>query len=197
MTMGDRVAVIKRGVLQQVDTPQNLYDRPVNLFVAGFIGSPAMNLVEAELKSSDGSAAVQVGSQTLGLDPEVLAHRPRLREYDGRTIAVGIRPEMMDDAALDTGTPEDERLNARVELVEALGSDQIVHAVIDARPVRTSQIEEAHETEIEELSHAAGVPIVARFNPKSRVKIADDILIAVDTTGLQFFDLDTGLAIWD
>jgi multiple sugar transport system ATP-binding protein len=197
MTMGDRVAVIKRGVLQQVDTPQNLYDRPVNLFVAGFIGSPAMNMVEAELRSDDGTAAAVVGSQTLALDPEVLSHRPRLREYDGRTVAVGIRPELMDDAALETDSPENQRLEARVELVEALGSDQVVHAVIDARPVRTRQVEEAHDSEIEELAHEGGVPIVARFNPKSRVKIADDIVIAVDTTGLQFFDLDTGLAIWD
>jgi multiple sugar transport system ATP-binding protein len=198
MTMGDRVAVIKRGVLQQVDTPQNLYDHPDNLFVAGFIGSPAMNMMEGKLASSDGAVAAVLGGQTLALDQEVLARRPKLRDYDGQTIAVGIRPELMNDAALEPDRPEDQRLRARVELVEALGSDLVVHAVVDdARPVRTSQVEEAHDTEIEELHHESGVPVVARFNPRSRVKIADDVVIAVDTTGLQFFDLDTGLAIWD
>jgi multiple sugar transport system ATP-binding protein len=197
MTMGDRVAVIKRGVLQQVDTPQNLYHRPDNLFVAGFIGSPSMNLHEGKLASGDGVAAVSLGSQTLTLDTEVLSQRPRLRDYDGRTVAVGIRPEAMQDAAIETEAPDEHRLRARVELVEALGSDLIVHAVTDARPVQTSETAEAHDLDIDELGHHSEAAIVARFDPLSRVKIADDVDIAVNTARLQFFDLDTGLAIWD
>jgi multiple sugar transport system ATP-binding protein len=197
MTMGDRVAVIKRGVLQQVDTPQHLYDHPDNLFVAGFIGSPSMNLVEGSVGSANGGLSVTVGSQTLAVGDEVLSAHPRLRDYDGRQVGVGIRPEQMEDAAIETDHPADRRLGARVELVEALGSDLVIHALLDATPVRTSQTAEAAEHEIEELGHGDQAAIVARFDPRSRVKIADDVTIAVDTSRLQFFDLDTGLAIWD
>jgi multiple sugar transport system ATP-binding protein len=196
MTMGDRVAVIKAGLLQQVGTPQELYDRPCNLFVAGFIGSPSMNLVEGTVRSSDGAAMVTLGTQALVLETEVLAAHPRLRDYDGRQVAVGMRPETMDDAALDP-VPEGRRLTARVELVEALGSDLMVHAVLDAPSVHAKQLEEAAEAEIEELSLHGGTALVARFDPRSRVRIADDVDITVDTSRLQFFDLDTGLAIWD
>jgi multiple sugar transport system ATP-binding protein len=197
MTMGDRVAVIKRGVLQQVDTPQRLYDHPDNLFVAGFIGSPSMNLIEGTVGSANGGASVAIGSQTLTLDNEVLSEHPKLRDYDGKTVAVGIRPEQMEDAALEPDTPENRRLTATVELVEALGSDLVIHATIDAPPVRTSQLAEAAESDIEELGHHDQAAIVARFDPRSRVKIADQTQLAVDTTRLQFFDLDTGLAIWE
>jgi len=112
-------------------------------------------------------------------------------------VGVGIRPEQMEDAALETDHPEDKRLSARVELVEALGSDLVVHALVDAPPVRTTQVAEAAESDIEELGHHGQAAIVARFDPRSQVKIADDVTIAVDTTRIQFFDLDTGLAIWD
>ena len=197
MTMGDRVAVIKRGVLQQVDTPQRLYDHADNLFVAGFIGSPSMNLIEATIGSTSGGQTVTIGSHSLAVADDVLAAHPRLRDYDGRKVAVGIRPEQLEDAAIDTDAPETHRLRARVELVEALGSDLLVHAALDARPVRTAQTAEAAEASIEELGHHDSATIVARFDPRSRVKIADDVTIAVDTTRIQFFDLDTGLAIWD
>ncbi|MGH9117161.1 MAG: ABC transporter ATP-binding protein [Acidimicrobiales bacterium] len=196
MTMGDRVAVIKRGVLQQVDTPQHLYDHPDNLFVAGFIGSPSMNLIEGTVGSANGGVAVALGSQSISLDAEVLSDRPRLRDYDGQAVGVGIRPEMMEDAAIETDAPQGRRLTATIELVEALGSDLVVHALIDAPPVRTIQVAEAAESDIEELHTGEGTPIVARFDPRSRVKIADQTEIAVDTTRLSFFDLDTGLAIW-
>jgi multiple sugar transport system ATP-binding protein len=197
MTMGDRVAVIKAGVLQQVDTPQHLYEHPDNLFVAGFIGSPAMNIIEGKVTSANGGVNVTVGSQTLALDSEVLSKRPKLRDYDNQTLAVGIRPETMEDAALDTDTPENQRLKVRVELVEALGSDLVIHATCDAQPVRTKQTEEAADSEVEELTRGEGASIVARFDPRSQVKVADEVMVAVDTTRMNFFDLDTGLAIWD
>ena len=197
MTMGHRVAVIKRGVLQQVDTPQHLYDHADNLFVAGFIGSPSMNLIEATIGSAHGTQSLTIGSQTLAVGDDVLAAHPQLLDYDGRTVAVGIRPEQLEDAAINTETPETHRLRARVELVEALGSDLVVHAALDARPVRTSQTAEAAESAVQELGHHDSASIVARFDPRSRVKVADDVTIAVDTTRIQFFDLDTGLAIWN
>ena len=174
-----------------------MYDHPDNLFVAGFIGSPSMNLIEGTIGSANGGLSVSIGSQTLAVGDEVLAAHPRLRDYDGRKVAVGIRPEQMEDAAIDTEVPDTQRLRATVELVEALGSDLVVHALIDARPVRTTQTAEAAESDIEELGHGDQAAIVARFDPRSRVKIADDVTIAVDTTRVQFFDLDTGLAIWD
>jgi multiple sugar transport system ATP-binding protein len=197
MTMGDRVAVIKLGVLQQVDTPQHLYEHPDNLFVAGFIGSPAMNIVEGKVSSANGGVSVAVGSQTLALDPEVLSKRPKLRDYDNQTLAVGIRPETMEDAALETDAPENQRVRVRVELVEALGSDLVIHATCDANPVRTKQIEEAADSDVEELSRGEGASIVARFDPRSQVKVADEVQVAVDTKRMNFFDIDTGLAIWD
>jgi multiple sugar transport system ATP-binding protein len=156
-----------------------------------------MNLVEATVGSANGGLAVGIGTQTLTVGDEVLAAHPRLRDYDGATVAVGIRPEQMADAALEPDHPESQRLTGRVELVEALGSDLVVHATIDAEPVRTSQTAEAAESDIEELGHGEGAAIVARFDPRSRVKMADDAVIAVDTTRIQFFDLDTGLTIWD
>src|SRR5438874_9588432 len=109
MTMGDRVAVMRKGELQQVATPQTLYDRPVNLFVGGFIGSPAMNMIEATLQRSNGSVLARAGNQSIALDEETLAAHPALRDYDGRTIVLGIRPEDLEDAALGGG-PNDRRL---------------------------------------------------------------------------------------
>ena len=121
MTMGDRVAVMRKGKLQQVAPPQELYDRPVNLFVGGFIGSPAMNMVEARLERSDGELLAVVGDQRLGLGQETLAARPGLKEYDGRNVVLGIRPEDLEDVALAPDAPADQRLGGEVVLREALG----------------------------------------------------------------------------
>src|SRR5262249_8284755 len=127
MTMGDRVAVMRKGELQQVDDPQTLYDRPVNLFVGGFIGSPAMNIVHATVERSNGSIAVALGDQKLEVDESVLAARPALTSFDGRNVVLGIRPEHLEDASLATGTPPGRRLRGLVELREALGSELMVH----------------------------------------------------------------------
>src|ERR1700750_2438123 len=118
MTMGDRVAVLKDGYLQQVDTPQNLYDLPTNVFVAAFIGSPSMNLYEGPL-TLNGESTVQIGDQRLSLPPELVAKRPELRSYNGKQVVIGIRPEDFEDAAVATDTPPDRRLKATVRLVEA------------------------------------------------------------------------------
>jgi multiple sugar transport system ATP-binding protein len=121
MTMGHRVAVMRKGLLQQVDAPQTLYDYPMNLFVAGFIGSPPMNMVEGRIEVSDGTVWAIVGEERLHVDPANVSARPALRGYDGRSVAVGIRPEDMYDVLEKPDAPADQRLHASVLLTEALG----------------------------------------------------------------------------
>src|SRR5829696_6149935 len=122
MTMGDRVAVMRKGELQQVDSPQELYDRPLNLFVGGFIGSPAMNMLEASLRRNGNGLVAEFGSQELALDPELMQSRSALKDYEGRPVVLGIRPEQLEDAAIARDIPDDRRLQGEVELREALGS---------------------------------------------------------------------------
>jgi multiple sugar transport system ATP-binding protein len=203
MTMGDRVAVMRKGVLQQVATPQELYDRPVNVFVGGFIGSPAMNLVEATLEATSngaGGLGVRVGDRLLALPQELLAKRPALRAWAGRQLVLGIRPESLEDAALVPDTPADRRLRAEVTLREALGSEIDVHATIAARPARTDEVEElARDTGLEALASAprASATIVGRLAPRSRAAEGAALELAVDTAALHFFDPDSGLGIYD
>jgi multiple sugar transport system ATP-binding protein len=136
MTMGDRVAVMRKGELQQVAPPQTLYERPVNLFVGGFIGSPAMNLAEATIVQEDGRLVVEVGEHRLALSDELLAYRPKLRDYVGQRLVVGIRPENLEDAGLSPETPEDQRLRGVVVLREPLGSEIVAHFTVNAPPAR-------------------------------------------------------------
>ena len=145
MTMGDRVAVIRKGSLQQVDNPQTLYDHPANIFVAGFIGSPAMNLVEARITEPSGDAgalAVDVGGFHLPVPDELLGHRPGLRRFAGRKVVLGVRPEDMEDATLVSDAPTERRIRAVIELREALGSEVLVHFAIDAPPAITDDVRE-------------------------------------------------------
>jgi multiple sugar transport system ATP-binding protein len=199
MTMGDRVAVIKRGILQQAAAPQELYDHPENLFVAGFIGSPAMNLYQSTVRRN-GSTAIELGSQTLEIDPQLLAERPAIESYVDKPVAVGIRPEDMEDASVVSHAPAERRLRSEAHLIEALGSDVLVHFNIDAERVVTQETIEAAEgadEEVADIGGGEGTHTVARFNPRSTVRIGDTFEIAVDTHRLHFFDLDTGLAIRD
>src|SRR5205814_5735804 len=137
MTMGDRVAVMRKGLLQQVEPPQVLYDHPVNLFVGGFIGSPAMNMVEASLVRSNGATFAEFGGLRLRVDDEAIQARPALPGFEGKRLVIGLRPESMEDASLVPGAPEDRRIQALVELREALGSQVAVHFTIDAPTVLT------------------------------------------------------------
>ena len=201
MTMGDRVAVMKKGVLQQVDAPQVLYDNPVNLFVAGFIGSPAMNLVEAELTIAD-RAWVQFGHHRLELDQKVLAERPALRAHAGSRIVFGIRPEDMEDASLHTDNPPERQLRVRSTIVEALGAELLVHFDVDAPPVLTEDTKELVEDsgELDALTASAGQgrsQLVAKVSPRSGARDDADIALVVDTTRAHFFDIETGLSIHD
>ncbi|MDO8210894.1 ABC transporter ATP-binding protein [Conexibacter sp. CPCC 206217] len=213
MTMGDRVAVMRRGELQQVATPQELYDHPVNVFVGGFIGSPAMNLVEARLERDDGGDdgdgartraggseyVVQLGEQRLTLPEELVAARPALAQWVGRQLVLGIRPEALEDASVGGDAPAERRLRAQVTLREALGSEVDVHATIAARAAQTDEVRElAEDKGLESLdARADQATVVGRLSPKSRVAEGDAVELAVDTSGLHFFDPDTGLGIYD
>jgi multiple sugar transport system ATP-binding protein len=201
MTMGDRVAVMRKGELQQVAPPEELYDHPVNLFVAGFIGSPAMNMLEARLERQNGALWVQAGEQALALDPRALEARPRLEEYEGRDLVLGIRPEALEDAALANGAPSDRRLHGTVELREGLGSEIVVHLAVKARPAVTDDVRELAADIGEEppVGDAEGgeTTIVGRFDAHSRVQEGETAEVAVDTAELHFFDPETGLGIYD
>jgi multiple sugar transport system ATP-binding protein len=203
MTMGDRVAVMRKGELQQVADPQELYDRPVNLFVGGFIGSPAMNMVEATLERLDAQVAVGVGSEKITLGDETVSTRPRLKDYEGKKVILGIRPEDLEDASLETNSPEDRRLKGEVLLTEALGSEVMVHFTVDAPPAYTEDVRELAQ-DIGDERAAQGLPaeegqstMVGRFGARSRVKPGDTTEVAVDTRALHFFDPETGLGIYD
>jgi multiple sugar transport system ATP-binding protein len=187
MTMGDRVAVMRSGVLQQVDDPQVLYDRPDNLFVAGFIGSPAMNLYDASV--TEDAAAIKIGSQELPLPAVCRDAHPALRNYAGKKIIVGLRPEHLPAAGNDaTGA----KLTGNVDLVEALGSELMVHFTIDARRVRA----EGAGTDDEGDTTAQSGEGVARVDPSANVKVGERFTFAVRTEGMQFFDPETEAAIW-
>jgi multiple sugar transport system ATP-binding protein len=202
MTMGDRVAVMRKGHLQQVDPPQRLYDHPLNLFVGGFIGSPAMNMVEATLERSNGGYSAQVGSQRLALAEDVVSSRPVLKSYEGRPVVLGIRPELMEDATLAPDVPGDRRLRGKVQLREALGSEIMVHFVIDAPPALTEDVRElAQDVGDERIAQAKEAPretvMVGRFGARSGVQEGHTAEVAVDTSALHFFDPESGLGIYD
>jgi len=192
MTMGDRVAVIKDGVLQQVDTPQNLYDNPVNVFVAAFIGSPSMNLFDATVRIGDNGGSITLGPHTLSLSAAAIAARPGLRAYDGRQVVVGVRPEDLEDATQTPDVPADQRLSAPVRLIEALGSEIMVHMSIDAPTVDSGDPDAPEELPGEGQANAVG-----RFNPRSAVRAGQTAEVAVATDNLHFFDAETRLAIRD
>jgi multiple sugar transport system ATP-binding protein len=203
MTMGDRVAVMRKGELQQVAPPQELYEQPVNLFVGGFIGSPAMNMLEATLARSNGGFAVQMGDQKLTLGDDIVNARPGIKAYEGKKIILGIRPEELEDAALARDIPPDHHIKGEVELTEALGSEIMAHFTVDAPPALTEDVKElaadvGDERAVQEA--AAGTKqhttMVGRFNARSQVKQGEVVEVAVDTRSLHFFDPETGLGIY-
>jgi multiple sugar transport system ATP-binding protein len=205
MTMGHRVAVMRKGELQQVADPQTLYDRPVNLFVGGFIGSPAMNMLDATLEQTNGTLTAVAGAQRIHLDDETLSARPGLRSYVGKRVVLGIRPEDLEDVALAGDAPADRRIRGTLELREALGSEIMAHFRVDAQAAETEDTRELAEdthggegpaTSIE-TDGAHGAMVVARFGARSRVREGDAIEAAVDTRALHFFDPDSGLGIYE
>jgi multiple sugar transport system ATP-binding protein len=203
MTMGDRVAVIRKGELQQSERPQVLYDRPVNLFVAGFIGSPAMNMVEAELSRADGGLVAEFAGTRLRVDDAVLDDRPGLKRYEGKRVILGIRPEDMEDASLAADAPDDRRLSTTVDLREALGSEVLVHFTVNAPMVLTEDTKElAADTGTEVLealearSQERGSEFTAALNPRTEARKGEPLELFVDTTRFHFFDPESGLGIY-
>src|SRR5262249_43178812 len=142
MTMGDRVSVMSAGRLQQVDTPQVLYDQPVNEFVAGFIGSPAINLVEAQLQQANGSLSVSFGEHKLAVDERAARNRSALKDYIGRPVILGIRPEDFEDASIEADAPSDRRMKVTCDLTEPLGAEVLVYFGTAATGVVSSAAEE-------------------------------------------------------
>jgi multiple sugar transport system ATP-binding protein len=202
MTMGDRVAVLRQGVLQQLDAPATLYRRPANLFVAGFIGSPAMNLVEATITADGDGLVASFADHRLAVDAQALREREGLRGYVGRTVILGIRPENLEDAELRSGVPEDRRLKTAVDLREDMGSEVLVHFTVDTPPVVTDDIRELaaaageDTAELEAAARSGTTTMVARFDANTAASEGDRVEVAVDTRHLHFFDPETGQSIW-
>ncbi len=204
MTMGDRVAVIRGGVLQQTDEPQSVFDRPVNLFVASFIGSPPMNLVQALLEERNGGLVARVGEQEVPVPAELVGARPALRAYRGRMIGLGIRPEHLTDAADRREATGHSALSGQVRATEALGSELLIHLEVPAEPVLTEEVREvagdvdaAALEQLESEARKRRTVLIARLETERRPRTNENFEVAIDQRRLHFFDLENGLAIQD
>ena len=201
MTMGDRVAVLRRGLLQQFEAPQRLYERPANLFVASFIGSPAMNMLEGTLERNGDGIVCRIGSASFALPPEVMKERPALADNLGKPIAVGIRPEALEEPGGRNGDAG--ALRGRVQGIEALGSELLAYVDIEATPVLVEDVlegivdmEAADDiAELKGVADGVRASVVARLDPSASVHPDDTLELAVDLRRLHFFDLDSGTAI--
>ena len=193
MTLGDRVVVLRDGYLQQVGTPKELYERPVNLFVAEFIGSPAMNLVGADIVKDNGTLRAVFGTNSLNLDA-----RPELTPYVGRRVILGIRPEDLDDASV-TGRGDSGMIAAVVDIREDLGSEIFVHFGVEAPPVRGEDVEAALGEEALEATsdqvRRKGSLFTARVSRESHAREGDVLELALNASRLHFFDTESGTAI--
>jgi len=196
MTMGDRVAVLRSGELQQVDTPTHVYDRPANLFVAGFIGSPPMNLARGTIERGDDGPMVRMGSMSIPV-PAGLAHERGLDGWMGREVIAGIRPEDLEGPPEDGRPREGATLAATIDRVEALGSELLGFFTIDAPPATSEAIAEATGGGLEEVALITreGTPFCATFEPRSGIRVGDGVEVTVDVRRLHFFDPETELAI--
>jgi multiple sugar transport system ATP-binding protein len=189
MTLGDRVAIMRDGVLQQVAKPQELYDRPRNLFVAEFIGSPAMNLVGADLARADGGFVAKFGDKALPVGARVLSSRPGLPGFEGRRLILGVRPEDIEDAKFGSGEP----LNAVVDIREDMGSEVFVHFDPGAKMIAGEDIKAAVG---EDAAEVKGSAWVARLDRDTEAVEKERVELAVDTNRLHFFDPETGDSIY-
>ena len=188
MTMGDRVAVMQGGILQQVAEPQLLYDRPENLFVAGFIGTPPMNLLEVRV-SVNGGVSIELGGTTLDVPEQALKAYPKVRSYDGRTVIAGLRSQFIHPASERPDLPT---LDARVDLVEALGAESIAYFRIDARAIRDVEVGQEVEEGVAEGAVGTRPNLVAQFPAHVVLQLHSQAPVAVDVSRLHFFDVETG-----
>ncbi|HEY6607310.1 MAG TPA: sn-glycerol-3-phosphate ABC transporter ATP-binding protein UgpC [Gaiellaceae bacterium] len=196
MTLGDRVAIMRDGVLQQVAKPQELYDRPRNLFVAEFIGSPAMNLIGVDLARSNGGFSVKIGDDTLQVGDRVLAARPALPRFEGRRLILGIRPEDLEDAELAGGADHGRTLSAVVDIREDMGSEVFAHFEISGRAVRGEDVKAAVGEDAAEVADVLGNVWIARLDRDTKAREQEKVDLLVDTGRLHFFDPETGEAIY-
>jgi multiple sugar transport system ATP-binding protein len=205
-TMGDRVAVMHDGRLQQVDVPQVLYERPVNVFVAGFIGSPAMNLVHSQLTEQDGSLHAAFGPASLRIPDNVLSSRPALRGYAGKPVIAGIRPEDIEDAGL-VSSPNGAALDVEISLAEPMGAEVIAHFPVAAEPIVSATARALAHGEDEGHEDAAALTllaadstgdalITARMNPRCGARTGEPLRVVLDAERLHFFDPETEASIW-
>jgi multiple sugar transport system ATP-binding protein len=199
MTMGDRVAVMRKGLLQQVAGPQQLYERPTNLFVAEFIGSPAMNLVEADLIGESDGLVARFGAHTLRLGPRVLSERPALTRYAGQRVILGFRPEDLEDAALTGGAAAGAALNIATDIREDMGSEVYVHFALGVPQVHRTEVAEALAPEEDARARVAArsvSPFVARLGRETRAREDEPLELAVDVNRLYIFDAETGDGVY-
>jgi multiple sugar transport system ATP-binding protein len=193
MTMGDRVAVIRKGELQQIDTPREIYLYPKNIFVAGFIGSPSMNFVYADVKVSGDKAMLTFAGEEINCVGESL---DKLKKVDGKQIVLGIRPEAFEDSTYAKDSEYTESISIKVTLLEQLGSDSYIHFYKDLKPVQTEAIEEILADEGEDISVLGDqTKFIARINPNSTVKEGEKIKLSIDPSKLHFFDPESGKAL--
>ena len=193
MTMGDRVAVIRKGELQQIDTPREIYSNPKNIFVAGFIGSPSMNFVYANVKGKKGSIELSFGDDKIAYNGPNL---DKLREFENTEIVMGIRPEAFEDSNYANKDEFSESMKVTVSLLEQLGSDSYIHFYKDIKPVQTDAIEEILADEGEDLSVLGdNTKFIARINPNSSVIEGENIELKVDPSKLHFFEPENGNVI--
>lgn len=193
MTMGDRVAVIRKGELQQIDTPREIYLYPRNIFVAGFIGSPSMNFVYADVKISGNAVELSFENETIKCSGDAVN---KLKNVDGKQIVLGIRPEAFEDSVYAKDSEYTESISIKVTLLEQLGSDSYIHFYKDIKPVQTEAIEEILADEGEDISVLGDeTKFIARINPNSTVKEGEEINLSIDPSKLHFFDPESGNAL--
>jgi len=204
MTMGDRVTVIKKGELQQVGTPTELFEHPNNLFVAGFIGSPSMNFASSTVSEDGGGLVVKLGEQTLKIDEKDVASRPALKSYVGKDVVLGIRPQDFEDPEYARESGEGTRLKANIDLIEAVGTETMVHFKVDAPLAVTEDMKELAADvggdEIAQLERKAKEgqnDFTAVLDPRSKLRKNEDIELSVDTARLHFFDPETSQGIYE
>ncbi|MDQ3914836.1 MAG: sn-glycerol-3-phosphate ABC transporter ATP-binding protein UgpC [Actinomycetota bacterium] len=202
MTMGDRVAVMKKGVLQQVGTPNELFGRPANLFVGGFIGSPSMNFASSRLDQTGDGFRIDVAGHGIDVPRSILGRRPALEGYAGREVIAGIRPQDFEEAPFASGGGTTSQLRVRVDLVEALGTQTLLHFELDTPVVLTEDMKElaadaGQEVEnLEQQAERGKSHFVAEVDPKSTVRSGEMADLVIDATQLHFFDMETGLGIY-
>ena len=190
MTMGDRVAVIRKGELQQIDTPREIYSNPKNIFVAGFIGSPSMNFVYAKIKSKDDVIELTFGDNQITYKDE---KKEKLKSFENKEIVLGIRPEAFEDGHFANQSDYSESIKVKVSLLEQLGSDSYVHFYKDIKPVQTEAIEEILADEGEDITVLGDkTKFIARINPNSTVTEGEEIELKINPSKLHFFDPESG-----